>query len=142
MKSNILLLLLFLVAFAICQEDDTGDETSAPETSSAIASETSSAMDSEIPATSTAMDEASSALPTATSTLSSDDTAQPTAIETSLPAVNRTVSPTVCQNLQQLYKALNGNTWIVRTGWDSTDMSTCCSWYNVHCNSIGQVLKL
>lgn len=144
MKNIFFIILLFLVAFAICQEDGTDDEATVSMTSTAIEAET----------TETAIDTATSTIPTATSiiasdettqatsTIASDETAQPTSIESEIPTVNKTVNPIVCQNLQQLYKSLNGNAWIVRTGWDSTDMSTCCSWYNVHCNTIGQVLKL
>lgn len=79
--------------------------------------------------------------PAMTSTV---DTSLPTSVESELPAphVNQTVNPLVCQALKQWYNSLNGNSWIVRTGWDSADMTTCCSWFNVHCNSIGQVLRV
>jgi hypothetical protein len=84
---------------------------------------------------------AASDIPTATT---ATDNTLPTAVESELPAVaaNKTVDPLVCQALQQWYKSLNGNTWVVRTGWDSTDMTTCCSWFNVRCNKIGQVLRV
>lgn len=142
MKNSFLIILLFVVAFAICQEYETDDEATASMTSTGIEAEitatstisTATSIEADITATSTIL--------TITSTATSDETAQPTSIESEIPTVNKTVNPIVCQNLQQLYKSLNGNAWIVRTGWDSTDMSTCCSWYNVHCNTIGHVLKM
>jgi hypothetical protein len=80
---------------------------------------------------------------TPTMTTSVDNTL-PTSVESELPQVpvNRTVNPLVCQALQQWYNSLNGNSWIIRTGWDSTDMTSCCSWFNVRCNNIGQVLRV
>jgi hypothetical protein len=79
------------------------------------------------------------------SSATTTDASLPSAISTQLPFIggtNKTVDPLVCTALKQWFNSLNGNTWIMRTGWDSSDMSTCCSWYNVHCNSIGQVLKV
>lgn len=79
---------------------------------------------------------------TPTSSMTADAPSS-TNIETAPSApVSTTVNPLACTALQKLYTTLNGNAWVVKTGWDSTDMNTCCNWYNVHCNSFGQVLKV
>lgn len=87
-----------------------------------------------ISATPTSTDDASLPAPT--------DTDNSTIIDQPVPAANRTVNPAVCSALSKWYQSLNGNGWIVKTGWDSTDMTTCCSWYNVHCSAVGQVIKV
>jgi hypothetical protein len=72
----------------------------------------------------------------------STSTDNSTIIEPPVAGGNKTVNPLVCTALQKWYQSLNGNGWIVKTGWDSSNMSTCCSWFNVHCSGIGQVIKV
>lgn len=124
--------------FNIAQEDDSTDEedntttidTSTPTTTVAESSPTEN---------STVV---SSATPTPTTDTTNSTLPAIVGSELPAPSGNKTVNPAVCSALQKLYSSLNGNSWIVKTGWDSTDMSTCCSWFNVHCNGIGQVLKM
>ncbi|KAL0073771.1 hypothetical protein J3Q64DRAFT_1842543 [Phycomyces blakesleeanus] len=56
--------------------------------------------------------------------------------------LNSIVSEATCSALSQWYKELGGTNWKTKTGWESTNMTSCCSWYNVHCSKFGQVDKI
>ncbi|KAI8875565.1 hypothetical protein K501DRAFT_338640 [Backusella circina FSU 941] len=138
----ILLIFFFLFTFALAQQDDSGSDDSGggdnnddSNSSDSGNSEPTSAYAE--PTETTASD---ATKPTQTDGVSfGDDT--PTA-GNSTASTPRNVSPEVCQALKQWYNSMNGNSWVIRTGWDSANMSSCCSWYSVHCNNIGQVLKV
>ncbi|KAJ2956346.1 hypothetical protein NQZ79_g7784 [Umbelopsis isabellina] len=49
---------------------------------------------------------------------------------------------TSCSALQQWYKDLGGPQWLVSTGWNNLDMTTCCSWTKVTCNKVGGIEKI
>ncbi|KAI8884661.1 L domain-like protein [Backusella circina FSU 941] len=67
---------------------------------------------------------------------------QDTETTTNMSSAHHIVSSSVCNALKIWYNSLHGDNWVIKTGWDSSDMSSCCSWYSVHCNSLGQVLKI
>ncbi|KAG1038227.1 hypothetical protein G6F43_012721 [Rhizopus delemar] len=87
--------------------------------------------------------ENTSEMPSSTiDSVSSETGATTTPVATHTPYVPPTVSPSVCKALQNWYNSLNGKNWLVSSGWDSSNMTSCCDWYSVHCNSIGKVLKV
>ncbi|OZJ01860.1 hypothetical protein BZG36_05152 [Bifiguratus adelaidae] len=47
-----------------------------------------------------------------------------------------------CFALQTLYQPLGGSGWFNNTGWTSTDMMSCCTWFGVGCDRLGAVLRL
>ncbi|RUP48211.1 hypothetical protein BC936DRAFT_144829 [Jimgerdemannia flammicorona] len=50
-----------------------------------------------------------------------------------------------CNTLQQLWTQMNGSSWLVYNGWDSTNANStmsCCSWVKVTCNIVGVVTHL
>ncbi|ORX93965.1 L domain-like protein [Basidiobolus meristosporus CBS 931.73] len=44
-----------------------------------------------------------------------------------------------CSTLKTIYSNMNGPNWLNKTGWESQDASSCCSWFGVSCNNGGRV---
>ncbi|KAG0775969.1 hypothetical protein G6F22_012918 [Rhizopus arrhizus] len=159
MKKSIILSLICLVSLGFGQDtietsDDSISSNDLTPTTTTVATATfdsTTPTNSDIPSSSDNDENptTSSSIPTPTdadtltikpsSTVESESSI-PTA--THKPYIPPTVKPSVCHALQTWYNSLNGKGWIVSTGWDSSNMTSCCTWYNVHCNSVGKVLKV